>query len=78
MANICPTCMANMDMVGVSHRCIRRAKPVSEPIDYKAIREDIKDRFPDTLAVLGGTYKYRDADSRRAYMRDYMKRYRSS
>jgi len=71
MANICPTCMANMDMVGRSHRCIAR-EPV--PDQLRDQKEPLDSR---TRSSGGSTYQYRDPDSRRAYMRDYMKRKRT-
>lgn len=59
----CPDCGASYAMVGRVHRCVRRIQNT----EHRAV-----------VADTSGTYKYRDADKRRSYMRDYMRRKRNA
>jgi len=58
--NNCPQCGKNMDLVGRQHRCIVPKIPDMEPGN----RTD------------GSTYRYRDPESRRVYMKEYMRKRR--
>jgi hypothetical protein len=64
MTNTCSVCGANLDMVGRAHRCIPRVQPGSASVET--------DKLPGSVA----TYKYRDADKWRTYMRAYMRKRR--
>jgi hypothetical protein len=65
MANICPGCGANLELVGRVHRCIARAAP-TRAVAVKGVK----------VSVAGMTYRYRDPGARRAYMRELMRRRR--
>lgn len=74
MANICPLCMANMDLVGRVHNCV----PVPKA---SMTREEIKRHSDRTLERIArgevlGTYRYRDPEKRKTYMREYMRKRR--
>ena len=73
MANICPQCGANTDMVGRVHRCV----PVPAEL---ASDGSVPKPVPGEERKLMGkkkSYAYRDPDKRREYMRNYMKEYRN-
>ena len=65
MAN-CPHCLANMDMVGRSHRCV----PVSVTEIIAALPIERRER------IARKTYQYRNEEQRRIYMREYMRKKR--
>ena len=67
MADPCPLCGANRDVVGRVHRCVANRDVANKPTMANAManRETV------------GTYRYRDAGKRRAYMRAYMRKRRS-
>ena len=85
--NNCPDCGANLAMVGRMHRCIsrvvagspctvttdsqvgRRARESAKPVQFDSASAGV----PEVAVGARGTYRYRNADSRRAYMRDYMR-----
>ena len=86
MANTCPVCMANIDMVGRSHRCI--PKPAVLGVTAQAARSSdlIPSKGPTQPVTVSdlklhpawiGTYKYRNEETRRQYMRDYMRKRRA-
>jgi hypothetical protein len=76
MTNICAKCGLNIDMVGRSHRCV--PKTIS-PESIVATRSAASARRIATSEAVvaeklgGASYKHRDADKWRAYMRDYMR-----
>jgi hypothetical protein len=61
----CKDCGLDLDLVGKSHRCIPRVA------NTVAVTDDVA----NTVANATSTYRYRDVERRRAYMRDYMRRY---
>lgn len=64
----CPRCGANLALVGRAHNCVAKQEPVAKPeMDVaKPVAKQLKD---DATCYM----RYRDPDSRRAYMRAYMK-----
>jgi hypothetical protein len=69
--NPCKLCGLNLDLVGRTHRCIQRVANASPPAN------DVANAAAIAMANATSTYKYRDVDKRRAYMRDLMKKYRA-
>ena len=66
----CPVCGANLALVGRSHHCRpRKIEPVTVPVSQPEAVTN-----PEPVA---NTYRYRDPEARRAYMRDYMRRRRN-
>ena len=61
----CADCGAVYALVGLRHRCVARTV------------EAVSERVPSRIDGEGSTYRYRDAERRRVYMRDYMKRRRA-
>jgi hypothetical protein len=69
MANNCPRCGKNLALVGNSHRCMaNKPDPVANKVDIVA-------NEPIAMANTK-TYRYRDAEKRKAYMREYMRKKR--
>lgn len=62
----CLKCGANLDLVGFVHNC--RPRMANAPPDMANEAEP----------VANSTYRYRDVEKRRTYMRDYMRRRRSA
>jgi hypothetical protein len=78
MANmLCGKCGASLVLVGTRHRCVMppAIDGTREPVMPEPIHEPMTST--EKLGVKGTTYRYRDADKRRAYMRDYMARRRA-
>jgi hypothetical protein len=64
----CKLCGLDLDLVGKSHRCIPRvANTTPTAVDVA-----------NAMANKASTYRYRDAEKRRAYMRRYMAGRRSA
>jgi hypothetical protein len=63
----CKDCGLDLDLVGKSHRCIpRKANTLANaPVVTNGVTNNT------------ATYRYRDADKWRAYMREYMRRKRA-
>jgi hypothetical protein len=79
MTNTCSVCGANIDMVGRSHRCIPKSAAERQPsqagsIPKAGVAQTRSTRERDGVASVEqpSTYKYRDPDKWRAYMRGYM------
>lgn len=69
MANThCPDCGASYAMVGRVHRCISIPRERAYFIGGTPV---------DRPADVSESYKYRDPEKRRAYMREYMRRVRN-
>lgn len=60
--DLCPDCGANLALVGSRHRCV-----ANKPDMANTPTEDVANTDRSS------TYRYRDAEKRRAYMRDYMR-----
>ena len=83
MAN-CKTCGKDLSLVGRVHNCV----PVFEPLvtheeAVGAVQEFMETVKPEDTPfgesgnrVDGSTYKYRDKESRREYMKEYMRKRR--
>jgi hypothetical protein len=84
----CPDCGANLAIVGRMHRCV--AKPVSNGSPAKSMansmanashvaNEDMANRpmKPRSLTPGTTTYRYRNTDQRRIYMRDLTREIRA-
>ena len=69
----CPECGVSYAMVGRVHRCV--PKTAASCLGVSSSGE----RGPDLEAGLarGSTYRHRDPDKWRAYMKDYMRGYRA-
>jgi hypothetical protein len=85
MANIdlCPVCGVNRLITGYSHRCIARPAPkapsppsASTTLVAKAVKLK-RARVKPAEAKAQTTYRYRDADERRAYQRELMRKRRA-
>lgn len=70
MASHCPDCGKNLALVGKAHRCVPRV--VSQP-DMANVAVN-----NGHMANASTTYKYRNADKRRAYQRDLMRKKRAT
>lgn len=71
-ADRCPACGAMYALVGYRHHCVPRvrAEPVPAAVKVAAPKAaPVAPEFP--------TYRHRDPEKRRAYMRDYMRRKRA-
>jgi hypothetical protein len=69
---LCPHCGANLALVGATHRCIQRV--ANTMANASSVANDMANKVRPRAGV--STYRYRDADARRGYMRDYMRQYR--
>ena len=89
MANICTICMANMDLVGRVHKCVGVSDAVRPVVATGAIRsavegheraeqDDADHHREKQKLVHKGTYRYRDPEKRKAYMRAYMAKRRKA
>lgn len=66
----CPVCSGVIALIGIRHNCVPRITgPVPALKSAGAIPQAADEASP--------TYRYRDPEVRRAYMRDYMKRKRA-
>ena len=73
---LCPHCGANLALVGGAHRCIQRVANASP--NPMANGMGVANSMANKRSDIGAsTYRYRDADVRRGYMRNYMRRYRA-
>jgi hypothetical protein len=81
----CPHCNANRNVVGKVHRCLPLQIAAERPIDAD-VANDVantdgmanRDMANGSAANrAGSTYRYRNADSRRLYQRDLMRRRRA-
>jgi hypothetical protein len=80
MADACPGCGADRNLVGRQHRCVPRAKPVSqtdvakvEPMAKNMAKVDMANMAKNESDMAKTTYRYRDVEKRRAYMRELMR-----
>jgi hypothetical protein len=72
----CGDCGAYLPLVGTRHRCVARAKPVSQA-DVANTKPDVANTMANTDADMANTtYRYRDVEKRRAYMAAYMRKRR--
>ena len=62
----CPDCNGLYALIGYRHRCVGVAP---DPVPAAIVK-------PATSATAGRSYRYRDADKRRTYQREFMKRWR--
>lgn len=67
----CTRCGANLEMVGRAHRCVPSSRGVV------AAKRAMPVEQPPVLRVKSKSYRYRDPEKRRAYMRDLMRRKRA-
>ena len=65
----CAVCGASIALVGLRHRCI--------PPDIEIVAGGPPLPEPQLTKTLDSTYRYRNVDERRAYMRGYMQRRRA-
>ena len=72
----CPDCGANLDLVGSRHRCV--PKPKTEMRPAVNTKPDVANDVANTAAVANATYRYRDVEKRRAYIKSYMAERRRS
>jgi hypothetical protein len=80
----CERCGKNLALVGRVHRCMantneRVANSMANNGDVAQLEERLpckQDVGGSTPLVSTNTYRYRDADKRRTYMRDYMRKRR--
>jgi hypothetical protein len=74
MAIHCTLCGANLALIGRAHRCIPRvdAQPVANAIDAGANVANAPPVSAGASVTYCYTYRYRDADKRRTYMRELM------
>jgi hypothetical protein len=76
----CPSCGANRNVVGIRHNC-RPPPAAPKPVPPPKLVEG-RPRLVRPAPVVkpdgpkSSTYRYRDPDKWRAYMRLYMQRYR--
>ena len=83
----CSGCGALIALVGRAHRCVQKSGGTVEARVLDVASRHSIEALPaatvDAVQKLGtpsspdSTYRYRNADERRAYMRDYMKRKRA-
>jgi hypothetical protein len=81
----CERCGKNLALVGRSHNCVANTmantrKRVANNGDVAQLEERLpckQDVGGSTPLVSTNTYRYRDADKRKTYMRDYMRRQRA-
>lgn len=74
-ADRCPICHGMLAIIGRVHRCVPRVvvaeiSPDPTPETVRGAQEFLK-------AAQETTYRYRDPEKWRAYMRDYMRRKRA-
>jgi hypothetical protein len=67
----CLECGANMDMVGLRHRCVPVARKVADEAKAPVVVGS------ERSGLTGDTYRYRDPVSRRAQVAAAMRRWRS-
>jgi hypothetical protein len=72
MTNNCAQCGANLALVGRVHRCVPAV--VTAQQTSVGQQEPVDSAKPST----GSTYRYRDPEKWRAYMRDYMRKRRAT
>ena len=91
MSNICKDCGLSMDFVGRAHRCVPRAvnrECVTNSMANSAVNnDDVANKVANSIEIMANkksdvanissTYRYRDADKRRSYQRDYMRKRRA-
>lgn len=78
LMRLCEVCGANLAIVGRRHRCVPMA---NIPEDVANGDENMANAAPDMANRENGvanTYRYRDVEKRRAYMREYMRRRRAT
>jgi hypothetical protein len=63
----CKECGLDLDLVGRSHRCVPRVANATQAAADVA----------NAMANRTRTYRYRDVEKRRAYMREFMRRKRA-
>jgi hypothetical protein len=73
----CKICGLDLDLVGRSHRCVPRVANSALPMAN--IVDDVANTPPPAVDVANSTstYRYRDAERRRAYMRELMRKKRA-
>ena len=77
MTNNCPDCGLSLALVGRNHICKRNPeKPVSVPAAKS--KDTSPKKSKGTCPKKSGTYRYRDDDAWRAYMREYMRKRRAT
>jgi hypothetical protein len=81
----CPDCGASLALVGRQHRCVPKAKPVSQTDVAKAavrapVRPRVRPAHSPVRPVGVDARRYRDPDKRREYkkacMREFMRNWR--
>jgi hypothetical protein len=77
MAN-CPKCGLSIALVGRNHSCKPKSKIAAKSVSPAAEIEISKSKDKSRQKITGTTYRYRNADARREYMREYMRRRRAS
>lgn len=68
LMSLCEVCGANLEIVGRRHRCVPMAN----------IPGDVANSDENMANSVANTYRYRDPEKRRAYMREYMRRRRAN
>jgi hypothetical protein len=77
----CPHCAANLALVGRVHRCMANTDMANSHVANGTSRRKGQPTLESGRTVKVGepdTYRYRDAEKRRAYMRGYMKKRRGA
>ena len=86
MTDWCSICWASLALVGPRHRCVPRAKPdwiVEAEAKAGAVakpEKSVAKPTPEVAEPVAKHYagRYRDAEKRRAYMREYQRKRRAS
>jgi hypothetical protein len=77
----CPRCGANLRLVGRAHNCIPRsvATVAADMANTCHVANDMANRSTvDVANKASTTYRYRDVETRRNYMRTLMRRKRAT
>jgi hypothetical protein len=86
----CPDCGALIALVGIAHNCAPRAVIMTDPVTFNGAKDvltkNMTGHVDEKTGVLSiqvpksetSTYRYRTPEKRRAYMRDYMRKRRTS
>ena len=80
MSGQCPVCHASYTLIGRMHRCVSQPgsmaaqQPVADLADHGANNNHVA----NGEVTNSSTYRYRNPEARRAYMRNLMRRRRAS
>lgn len=76
MSDNCPKCGSNLALVGRTHRCVAN-EVANEPDVANVPTKNVANAEVDVANTSDAkTYRYRDPEKRRTYMKTYMKKRR--